>query len=97
MKIKDSNIFPMPGNKHLIHLATVQDGNHEYVAMLRLDTQQVYVEEVVLETVDFSKDVFANLKFIKDDKLAAELANFLNEKGVLDMKRIQEQLLGGAK
>ena len=46
-----------------------------------------YIEEVVLESKDFSKDVFANCKFIADDNLAFDLAKFAEEQGLTDMKK----------
>tara|TARA_Y100000310_G_scaffold338540_1_gene428447 strand:+ start:10094 stop:10411 length:318 start_codon:yes stop_codon:yes gene_type:complete len=87
--IKNKNIFPMPGNKHLMHLATIEYGLREFVVMLGTigDTKgKAYIEEVVLNTVDFKNDVFANLKFIEDDNLANDLAQWAMEKGLLDMR-----------
>jgi hypothetical protein len=92
-KLKDSNYFVLPGNPHMLHLATIQDGFREFVAMLDLTTQKFYIEEVVLESKDFQKDVWANFKFIQDDSLAQELAAFCEEKKVRDMKKIQETLI----
>ena len=39
-----------------------------------------------MTTVDYSEDVYANLKFIDDDNLANDLAEWVQEKGLLDMK-----------
>lgn len=92
-KLRDTNLFTLPGNSHMLHLATIDYSLREFIAMMDLRTQQVYIEEVVLEAKDFDKDVWANLKFIADDKLAFDLSKFLEEKKILDMKRIQERIL----
>lgn len=90
LKLVDTNIFRLPGNPHMAHVATIQDSLREFIVMLDLTTQKVYIEQVVLESVDFSKDVYANLKFIADDNLAMELAQFCQDKKLLDMKRIYQ-------
>lgn len=80
----------------MLHLATIQRGLHEYIVMLCTKGEhwgKTYIEEVVLTSVDFSKDVYANLKFISDDTLAEDLAAFAREKGVLDQKRLAEILI----
>ncbi len=90
--IKDTNYFLLPGNSHMLHLATIGYGLREFVVMLSRGTNQVYIEEVVLESKDFSKDVFANFKFIADDSLAEDLAAFAEEQKVIDMKRVANTL-----
>jgi hypothetical protein len=92
-KLKDTNLFYLPGNAHMLHLATIEYSLREFIAMLDVTTQKLYIEEIVLQSVDFQKDVWANLKFINDDLLAADLAEFLREKKVIDMKKIQEKIL----
>jgi len=52
----------------------------------------MYIEEAVLTSIDFSKDVFASCKFIKDDDLALELARFAEEKKLTDMVTIANTL-----
>jgi len=87
--IKNKNIFPMPGNGHLMHMATVGYGLREFIVMvgIRGDIKgKAYIEEAVLTTVSYSEDVFANLKFIDDDNLANDLAEWVMDKGLLDMK-----------
>lgn len=96
MKVKDSNIFPLPNNPHMLHLGTIMDGLHEYIVMVCIQGQyagKCYIEEVVLTTIDFSKDVFANLKFISDDNLAFDLAKFAEEKGLTDVKRRLQEIV----
>lgn len=95
MKVTDSNVFALPGNPHMFHLATVKMGFREFIGMIDTRTQKVYVEEVVLESTDFQKDVWANLKFISDDILAFDLAKFLESRGLLSMHRVNEVLLTG--
>jgi hypothetical protein len=92
-QLKDTNIFLLPGNSHMIHIATIAYGLREFVAMLDKNTQRFYIEEVVLHSVDFTQDVWANFKFIDDDSLAFDLAKFCEEKKVLDMKKIQEVMI----
>ncbi len=95
MKVTDSNVFALPGNPHMFHLVTVKMGFREFVAMMDNRTQKVYIEEVVLESKDFTKDVWANLKFIEDDILAFDLARYLEHKNLLSIKRVQEILFTG--
>lgn len=94
-KIKDSNLFLMPGNQHILHLATISYGLREFIIMAAIKGPQqgkCYIEEVVLENRDFSKDVWANCKFIQDDNLAFDLAKFSEDKGLTDMKKRFEEL-----
>jgi len=87
--IKNKNIFPMPGNGHLLHMATVGYGLREFIVMVGVQGDikgKAYIEEAVLTTVNYSEDVFANLKFIDDDNLANDLAEWVMDKGLLDMK-----------
>lgn len=98
-KVKNSNIFPMPGNEgnpnQLLHLGTIGYGMREFIVMACVSGPKrgnVYIEEAVLNTVDFSEDVFANLKFVEDDNLAFDLAKFAEEKGLTDMKELGNRL-----
>lgn len=91
--LKNTDIFTLPGNPHMFHIATIGYGLREFVAMVDKRTQKFYIEEVVLTTTDFSKDVWANFKFIADDALAFDLAKFCEERKVLDMKVLQERLI----
>ena len=100
MKVKDSNIFPLPNNSHMLHLGTIEDGFHEYIVMVCIagpNNGKCYIEEVVLNTIDFSKDVFANLKFITDDNLAFDLAKFAEMKGLTDVKKRLAELKDSGK
>lgn len=95
-KLKNSNIFPLPGNPHMLHLGTIGYGLREFVLMLGIagpGKGKFYIEEVVLESVDFSKDVYANCKFIDDDELAQDLAEFADELGLRDIKKISNTLI----
>jgi len=79
----------MPGNGHLIHVATIGYGLREFVVMVGAQGSlkgKAYIEEAVLTTVNYSEDIFANLKFINDDNLANDLAEWVLEKGLLNMK-----------
>ena len=94
MRIKDSNLFLLPNNPHMLHLGTIQDGLREFIVMTCIRGEhkgKTYIEEVVLNTVDWTSDVFANLRFIQDDNLATDLAKFSEEKGLTDIgKRMNE-------
>jgi hypothetical protein len=103
-KIKNSDLFVLPGNPHMLHLATISKGLQEYVVMLCIKnpplampgqnyTGRVYIEEAVLENKDFSKDIFANLKFIDDDNLANDLAAFARDHGILDIQAQMVKIL----
>ena|SRR3972149_9622561 len=89
-KVKDSNLFQVPNNPHLLHLATIGYGLREFIVVACISGEHLgkcFIEEVVLENIDFCKDVFANCKFIKDDNLAFDLAKFAEEKGLTDMRK----------
>jgi hypothetical protein len=95
-QLKNSNVFPVPGNNHMLHLATISGGLREFIVMLCVRGEkrgQCYIEEVVLNTVDWSSDVYANCKFIDDDHLAEDLEGFAREKGITDIKKVQELLI----
>ena len=94
-RVKESNLFKVPGNPHMLHLGTISYGLREFIAMACLEgpkSGNCYIEEVVLESRDLSKDVWANCKFIYDDNLAFDLAKFCEEKGLTDMKKRFEEL-----
>jgi hypothetical protein len=105
-KIKNSDLFLLPGNNHMLHLATIGSGLREFIVMMCVrdphwvtpDSRQsyrgrIYIEEAVLESKDFSKDVWANLKFIAEDNLANDLANFAQEHHLLDPGEIMAKVL----
>ena len=74
----------------MLHLGTIGYGLREFIVMhcrRGPHNGQTYIEEVVLNNVDFSTDVFANCKFIDDDNLAQDLAAFAEEKGLLDIRK----------
>lgn len=94
--VKDSNIFRMPGNPHMLHLGTIGSGLREFVVMTCIAGRhegKTYIEEVVLTSVDWQKDVFANLRFIVEDTLAQDLAEFAREKGLLNIKERSTEFL----
>ena len=96
MKIKNSDIFQIPNNPHMIHLGTIEYGLREFLVMMCIAPGEhqgkTYIEEVVLNTVDWTSDVFANLKFVEDDNLAEDLAKFAMDKKLLDTERVLGQL-----
>lgn len=87
--IKDSNIFPLPNNKHMLHLATIGYGLREFIVMTCVmgpHKGKTYIEEVVLNGTSIKDDVWANLKFIQDDNLAFDLAKYAEDTKLTDMK-----------
>lgn len=96
MIVKNTDIFPIPKNPHMLHLGTIGYGLREFVCLICIAPGEhqgkTYIEEVVLNTVDWTSDVFANLKFIEDDNLAEDLARFAMEKKLLDQERVIGQL-----
>ena len=95
-KLKNSNIFPLPGNPHMLHLGTIGYSLREFILMLGIAGPargKFYIEEIVLESIDFAKDVYASCKFIDDDELAKDLAEFADEHGLRDMKKISDKLI----
>lgn len=97
-KIKNSNLFLMPGNTHMLHLGTIEYGLREFVVFTCIAQNtpyfgKTYIEEVVLTSKDFSKDITAHCKFIEDDILAFDLAKFAEEQGLIDIKKRTNELL----
>jgi len=95
-KVKNSNIFPIPHNPHMLHLGTISYSLREFIVMYcrsGIHRGKCYIEEVVLTSTNFSEDVFANLKFIADDNLANDLAMFAGEQKLTDLKRISDTLI----
>ena len=84
-----------------MHMATISYGLREFIVMVGIKGEikgKAYIEEAVLTTVSYCEDVFANLKFIDDDNLANDLAKWVMEKGLLDMReRGQEAFEQGLK
>ena len=78
----------MPGNLHMVHLGTISYSLREFVIMFCIAGEHqgnCYIEEVVLNSIDWTNDVFANLKFIKEHNLAFDLAKFAEEEKLTDM------------
>jgi hypothetical protein len=93
--VKNYDIFKLPGNRHMLHLGTIGYGLREFVVMYCTGGEKagnMYIEEAVLHSVDFSKDVYAGFKFIKDDNLARELAAYASEKNMTNMVDIGNRL-----
>ena len=94
-RVKNSDIFKLPSNSHMLHLGTIGSGLREFVVMYCTHgpkSGHMYIEEAVLTSVDFSKDIFAHFKFIKDGDLARELALFASTNKLTDMKHIADRL-----
>lgn len=77
MKLLNSDRFFLKGtNQRFIHVATVQDGLHEYVYLFDTFTKKNYIEELTT----------CGLEYIKDDRIVEEINNFLFEKNVTNLK-----------
>ena len=53
-----------------MHMATIGYGFREFIVMVGIGNEikgKAYIEEAVLTTVNYSEDVFANLKFIEKE------------------------------
>ena len=92
-KLKDTNLFLMRGNPHMLHVATIEYSMREFVLMLCRQNAKQYIEEVVLQSADDTGNVWANVKYIEDDQLAEDLAAFCEEQGIRDMKKIAEKCI----
>lgn len=92
-KIKDSNYFLLPNNRHMLHLCSISYGMREFVLMIQIETHQAYIEEVVLTSSSNTEDVWANFKFIEDNSLMEDLANFCQEQKLLDVEKIALYIL----
>lgn len=82
----------------MLHLGTIEYGLREFVVFTCIAKGtpyfgKTYIEEVVLTSQDFSKDITAHCKFIEDDSLAFDLAKFAEEQGITDMKKRTQELL----
>ncbi len=77
MKLSDTSRYYLNGtNKRFLHLATVLDNIREYICIYDLVEQKCYIEQVI----------GTQLTFIEDDKVAEEIARFLSDKHVTDIK-----------
>ena len=78
-KLLDSNLFPLPNsNGRFVHLASIGDDFKEYIAFVDRSTGKCYIEDIT----------GGNLTFIEDDHLAEDLSDFLNNKSLLDPRRL---------
>lgn len=86
--VKNSDLFPIEGNPHMIHLGTIGYGLREFWVMLCIKgpkKDKCYIEELVLTTHSFTEDITGNFKYIDDDQLALDLSKFAFEKGLTDV------------
>ena len=100
LRVINSNRFRLPGNPHFLHIATIGKSLREFIVMLCIRGEKkgnLYIEEVVLNSVDWKNDITANLKFIDDDELAEELFRFVEDKKIVDMKVIADELIDSGK
>lgn len=89
--LKDTNIFPMDSNPHMLHIATVGYGLRDFVCMLCImgsKANNLYIEELVPTTNSSVEDIYGNFKFIDDDDLATELAMFLAMHNITSIDKI---------
>lgn len=93
-RLMDTDIYPLPKNEHMLHLATIGSGASEFVVMLCIKGSKkgnCYIEEVVYTSQDYSQDITGNFKYIKDDNLAFDLAKFAEQHKLTDVsERLME-------
>lgn len=95
-QIKNSDIFPMPGDSRFLHLATVSYSLREFVSFVCIKGPhkgQVWIEEVVLESNSRDKSVVANLRLIDDDNLIEDIYRFLEDKKLMDIAQRMNQVI----
>jgi hypothetical protein len=95
-KITDDRVFKIPGNEHMLHLGTIKDGLHEYIVLQCIAGPKqgnTYIEEVVLNTVDWTTDVTANCQFIEDDNLVNDITEFAKDKKLLDVEEVMARMI----
>lgn len=89
IRILSKEIFPVPGNKHMLCLAKLGKGLREFWVLLCISgahKNKCYIEEYVPTTISFSDDIFGNFKFIQNDEEAEELTRFAEHHKLTDMK-----------
>ena len=76
MKITNTDRYYLKGtNNRFLHLATVIDRLHEYIAFIDLQTNKCYIEELTVN----------GLLFIEDDDIAEDVNHLLIEHQVTDL------------
>jgi len=76
MKLLNTNRFYLIGtHNRFVHIATIQNGFHEYMAFYDSIEKKFYVEEISA----------SGLVYIEDDNLAKELGDFLFHKKITDL------------
>lgn len=94
-RVLNTELEIIPGNPHMLHVATIGWGLRMFIVMLDIwnSRRRIYIEELVTESFDFTKDIWGHFRFIDDDQLAWDLAKFSEEKGFLDMKKLEEKII----
>lgn len=100
--VKNSNLFQVPGNPHMLHLGTIGYGLREFIVMTCIDQMSLnfgktYIEEAVLNSVDYAKDVFAYCKFIEENALAEDLTRFAEQHKLTNIGDRVNQLIDTGK
>jgi hypothetical protein len=88
-KLINTRTFGLPPDNgvYATHLATVMWGMREFVYFRIDSTGQTYIEEVILRpNYALGGKIIAKYKLIEDDDLWQDLAEFLREKGLTEMK-----------
>lgn len=80
-KLGTTNVFELPGTAgRFIHIATVHNSMKEYICFIDTIENRCYIEDIT----------GGSLKFIEDDNLAFDIAKFLEDIGITDMKNVSE-------
>ena len=83
----DSRTFRLPPDNGYspTHLATIRWSMREFVYFRIDQTGQTYIEEVILKPTATGGKVTAKYRYIDEDNLWRDLAEFLRSKGITGM------------
>jgi hypothetical protein len=84
----DTRSFRLPNEDGVMatHLATILWGMREFVYFRVDSTGKTYIEEVILKPTVQDSKIVAKYQLIEDDNLWQDLAGFLAEKGLTEIK-----------
>lgn len=77
--LANSSIFDLPGsNGRFVHLASIHYGAREFMGFVDRTSSKAYIEEVT----------GGHLEVVTDDNLWTEIADYLNERQLMDPRRL---------
>lgn len=89
MKIVDSNRYYLPGQKRFLHLCTLVQATGTATNLIAITQTYLCFADTLGEKKVYIERLNASgqLEFIEDDKLVADISQFLTESGILDITR----------